>query len=377
MLPPATSAYADSKPHYLNLDGLRGVAALMVVVFHIFEIFAHGDPTQYIINHAYLAVDFFFLLSGFVIGYAYDDRWGQMSLGQFVKRRLIRLHPMIVMGMIVGAAAFYFGESPKLFAPISETPVWEMLLVMLLGFTLLPLPPSMDIRGWAEMHPLDGPAWTLFFEYIGNILYALLLRRLSHTLLGVLTLLSAGLLAHLALTQGNVVGGWALNAEQLHVGFARLLYPFLAGLLLVRVVRPGRIPYAFLWASLLLIVALSVPHLGGEQAWINGLYEAFIIIVVFPLIVYIGASGQPESRYGTLFTKFLGDLSYPLYITHYPLVYVFMAWVVNNEVPVGKAFPMATLVFAGSVALAYLALKLYDEPVRRWLAARFLPQAPR
>ena len=85
-----------SKPHYAILDGLRGVASVMVVAFHIFE--AHAtDRFHQVINHGYLAVDFFFLLSGFVIGYAYDDRWGKMNLKTFFKIRLIRLQPMVVI----------------------------------------------------------------------------------------------------------------------------------------------------------------------------------------------------------------------------------------------------------------------------------------
>src|SRR5437763_7921827 len=96
-----SSTFKDSKRHYKTLDGLRGVAAVTVVIFHIFETFSGGDHTRQIINHGYLAVDFFFVLSGFVIGYAYDDRWGKMSLGGFFKRRLIRLHPMIIIGMLI------------------------------------------------------------------------------------------------------------------------------------------------------------------------------------------------------------------------------------------------------------------------------------
>ena len=105
----ATSAgYLASKPRYEILDGLRGVASLVVVAFHLFEAHAASHADQ-IINHGYLAVDFFFVLSGFVIGYAYDDRWGRMTYRDFFKRRLIRLHPMVVMGMLIGAAAFSFG----------------------------------------------------------------------------------------------------------------------------------------------------------------------------------------------------------------------------------------------------------------------------
>jgi peptidoglycan/LPS O-acetylase OafA/YrhL len=169
----SSAVFKDTKKHYEILDGLRGVAAVTVVFFHLFETFAMGNNHIQIINHGYLAVDFFFVLSGFVIGYAYDDRWGKMTLGNFFKRRLIRLHPMIIAGMIIGAVTFYFQDS-AFFPEIHEVPVWKMILVMLIGFTLIPVGPSMDIRGWQEMHPLNGPAWTLFFEYLGIIYMACL-----------------------------------------------------------------------------------------------------------------------------------------------------------------------------------------------------------
>ena len=163
------NSYLASKPHYEILDGLRGVAAVMVVAFHLLEAHSGGNHLEQIINHGYLAVDFFFMLSGFVIGYAYDDRWSRMSIGTFFKRRIIRLHPMVIVGSIVGAVFFYFQESPC-FPAIQDTSAGTMLLVMLLGCTLLPLPLKWDIRGWTEMHPLNGPAWSLYYEYIGNIL---------------------------------------------------------------------------------------------------------------------------------------------------------------------------------------------------------------
>ena len=197
----STTAFPDSKKHYEILDALRGVAAIMVVIFHVFETHNTSRFDQ-IMNHGYLAVDFFFLLSGFVIGYAYDDRWGKMSLKQFFTRRLIRLHPMIIMGMIVGAVLYYFQVS-DLWPIIGQTPVWKMLLVMLFGFTLLPLTPSMEIRGWTEMHPLDGPAWSLFYEYIGNILYAIFVRKFSNVALSILVFVTGIALIHFLVNGPN------------------------------------------------------------------------------------------------------------------------------------------------------------------------------
>ena len=129
----ASAAFADSKPHYNLLDGLRGVAALLVVWYHIFEGYAFAGGTLIeSINHGYLAVDFFFILSGFVIGYAYDDRWGKsLTLKDFFKRRLIRLHPMVVMGSVIGALFFYFQAAA--FPMIAGVQWWEVLLICLLG----------------------------------------------------------------------------------------------------------------------------------------------------------------------------------------------------------------------------------------------------
>jgi len=363
----------STKPHYPILDGLRGVAAIMVVIFHVFETHSHSHLDQ-IINHGYLAVDFFFLLSGFVIGYAYDDRWSKMTIGGFFKIRLVRLQPMVIMGMIVGALLFYFQDS-AMFPNIHNVPVWKMLIFMVIGFTLIPVTPSMEIRGWQEMHPLDGPAWSLFFEYIANILYALFVRKFSKTLLSIFVFLAACLLIHLALTspKGDVIGGWSFNAKQLHVGFARLLYPFFAGLLLFRVSKLIQVKHAFLLCSLLVVFFLAMPRIGGsEHLWMNGLYDSMIIIFIFPLIVYLGASGELKGRYAAKICKFFGGISYPIYITHYPIIYIYTGWISNHKIPFSEAYPVALLVLVSSVSLAYLCLKLYDEPVRIWLKKRYL-----
>jgi peptidoglycan/LPS O-acetylase OafA/YrhL len=369
-----TESYLAPKSHYEILDGLRGVAAVLVVTFHVLETFNGGNRFNQIINHGYLAVDFFFLLSGFVVAYAYDDRWGKMTQWDFYKRRLIRLQPMVIMGSLIGAALFYF-QAGSVFPLISATPVWKMLLIMLVGCTLVPVLPSMDIRGWQEMHPLNGPAWSLFFEYIANILYALFVRKFSKTLLSILVIFSAGLLIYFLVwgPQGDVIGGWSVNKEQLNIGFTRLLFPFFGGVLLCRIGKLIHIKGSFLICSLMIVGFLSVPRLGGaDHLWLNGLYESFCIIIIFPLIVTIGAGGTLVSKTSIKVCRFLGSISYPIYITHYPLIYIFTAWVGANKIPLSKGLPVGLLLLITSISIAYASLKLYDEPVRNWLKKRFL-----
>jgi len=366
--------FADTKRHYPILDGLRGVAALIVVTFHLFEPHAASRFVQ-IINHGYLAVDFFFVLSGFVIGYAYDDRWKTMSAAEFFKRRLIRLHPMIVVAMIIGAIMFYFQSGP-VFPNIDKTPLWLLLLVMVIGMTLIPVGPALDIRGWGEMHPLVGPAWSLFFEYVGNILYALVVRKFSKLVLSLFVFAAGCAMLHYCLTgpKGDLIGGWSLAPEQLKIGFIRLLYPFFAGLLLSRIVKVGHVKHAFLLCSVIIAAALAWPRIGGEQhLWMNGLYEALCIILVFPLLVWLGASGQVKSGLSARVCSLLGEISYPVYIVHYPFVYTYTAWVQNNKVTVAQGWPVAIGTVVVCVLLAWLCLTFYDIPVRRWLTAKTMP----
>ncbi len=366
----------ESKPHYEILDGLRGVAALIVVVFHIFEMHSGGDHIKQIINHGYLAVDFFFLLSGYVIGYAYDDRWGKMTLKDFFKRRVIRLQPMIIIGSVVGAVLYYFQDSANMGWHMSDVPVWKMLLVMLIGMTLIPVSKGLDIRGWGEMHPLNGPAWSLFFEYIANILYALVFRHLSKVILAVCVVVAAGFTIQYALTnvQGDLIGGWTIDdPHQLRIGFTRLAFPFLAGLLLSRIGKLRYTKHAFLISSLLLVVLFCIPRIGGtENMWMNGLYECFCLMIMFPFIVWLGAGGKVTGKKASHVCKFLGDISYPIYITHYPIAYTYMAYVANNNLSLEQAWPYAVLTVIASIAVAYLSMKLYDIPVREWLRKKFL-----
>lgn len=365
-----SSAFADTKPHYNILDGLRGVAALTVVCFHLFEAYATSHLDQKI-NHGYLAVDFFFILSGFVVGYAYDDRWKTMRIADFLKRRFIRLHPMVIIGALIGAVMFYFQGCSVW--DVSQVPVVALIIATLMNVLLIPATPGMEIRGVGEMYPLNGPSWSLFFEYIGNILYAFFLHKLSTKVLSILVLSAGCGLAIFALwgPLGDICVGFALTEENIIGGSLRLLFSFPAGLLLSRIFKPVKVRGAFWIGSSSIVVLSAIPRIGGsEHLWMNGLYDTICFAVVFPLLVCLGASGKTTDKVTTRVCRFLGDISYPLYMVHYPFIYLYYAWVKNENLTFIQSLPGAVALVAGSVVLAYLCLKLYDEPVRRFLSRR-------
>ena len=379
----SSATFADTKPHFELLDGLRGVAAILVLFYHIFEGFSFaeltngaGDGVIRTLNHGHIAVDFFFILSGFVISYAYDDRWNSMNTRQFFKRRLIRLHPMLIMGAIIGTIAFAVVGFERWDGTTAPTG-WVMTALLLTMF-MIPAVPGVpyEVRGNGEMFPLNGPGWSLFFEYIGNILYALFIRRLSTVMLALLTLTLGAV--HAWFFIWNVSGydmigvGWTIDEVNFWGGLVRMLFPFTIGMLLARTFKPRKIKGAFYICSIALIVMFAVPYIASTgDISLNSLYEFICIAAVFPLLVWIGACGDNGKGYTSRINRLLGDISYPLYIVHYPIMYIFYAWLIEKQYyTLQDCWPMAALVVVSSILLAYLCLKLYDEPVRRWLSKK-------
>lgn len=359
-----------TKPHYDILDGLRGVAALVVLCYHLFEAIAFAPlnsttPEQQL-YHGFIAVDFFFILSGFVMGYAYDERWQHMSVGNFFRRRLIRLHPMVVMGVLVGVACFFIQGSTKWDGTAVSLPL--ILLCTLLSLFLLPTPTALEVRGNTEAFPLNGPHWSLFLEYIGSILYALLLRRMPTRVLKVWVAVCAVLLLAFSLFMGeNTIGyGWSSQPINLFGGLLRLSFGYPAGLLLARLYR-HRMPSmlsrpVFLISTLVLLVLFLVPGLGSLSCF----YQVLCVCVAFPLIVWYAARGSLTGTWLRV-ARFLGRISYPLYAVHYPLVYLYIHWI-QTQNPEGMAVWVAPLVvLVANVLLATVCMLFYDEPLRRWL----------
>lgn len=353
-----------SKSRLPILDGLRGVAALIVVAFHIFD----SDPVN-MVNHGYLAVDFFFLLSGYVMGYAYDDRWPTLSLGSFFKRRLIRLQPMVVIGAVIGAILYYFGAS-SLYPLMDQTSLGMLALSAVMGALLIPSVKSLDVHGFGESYPLNGPTWSLFYEYIANIAYALFLRRFSVRALGVLSAVLAGVLAWVIVgNKGSVSIGWMFTGEHVWKATVRMLFPFVTGLFLFRLGRTITMKHALLLTSLALLIALPMPRVGPDaMPWVNGLYEALVIIILFPLIVLVGAGSQPVTRFGEKACDFLGELSYPLYLVHYPIHYIFYGWLSDHKPGWGAKTLVGVGVYMASVILGYVVMRFVDKPIRKRLA---------
>jgi peptidoglycan/LPS O-acetylase OafA/YrhL len=287
-----SAAFADSKPHYALLDALRGAAALMVVWYHFFEGFAFAEGTAITtFNHGHLGVDLFFMLSGFVISYAYDDRWtnshNRLTLKEFFKRRLIRLHPMLIMGAVIGLITFCLQGGVKWDG--TPTPMSWSIVALVLTMLFIPAYPGApyDLRGNGEMYSLNGPSWSLFFEYIGNLLYALVIRRLSNRALAVLTTILGAAWCWFATTDVSgydMIGiGWTLDKANFFGGLLRMMFPFSLGMLMARNFKPVKIKGIFWIAWAVLFALFSVPAFAKcGSVSINGVYEFACIFVRIP-----------------------------------------------------------------------------------------------
>ncbi|MBS7253887.1 acyltransferase family protein [Flavobacterium branchiicola] len=346
-----------TKQHFEILDGLRGIAALAVVIFHFME-WIFIDPSQNFIGHGFLAVDFFFCLSGFVIGYAYDDRIAKMGLRKFFIARIIRLHPLVVAGSILGLLAFLFdpfGGHLELYS------TGKIILAFICSLFMIPLPVIAD-RGF-NLFSFNAPAWSLFWEYVANIAYAFILYRVKRNYLLILTILSAFAICYVGYNSGNLVGGW--SGPTFWDGCARISYSFLAGLLIYRFNWIIKNNLGFISLSALLVLAFIMPF--SEWNWIT---EPLVVLFYFPLLIALGAGAvlKPAFKKACIFS---GNISYPLYMTHYVVLWMFGNYITNNKPDATQL----TLIVVPSVILlvgfAYLVMVVYDIPVRKYLSDKW------
>ncbi|MCO5236174.1 MAG: acyltransferase [Chitinophagaceae bacterium] len=341
-----------SKAHFLILDGLRGVAAIAIVVFHFME-WIYG-PAENFIGHGFLAVDFFFCLSGFVIGYAYDDRLHGMGVKQFFISRLIRLHPMVVFGACLGLIAFVFDP----FATCQDGYSVGRILLLFIGTELMVPLPVMPDR-FFNLFGLNPPTWSLFWEYVANIAYAFVLVKIPRRFLFFLLVPAAVGLFCLSYTKGNLLGGWA--GDNFGDGGIRIAYSFTAGLIIYRYGWIIKNRIGFYGLSLLLALAFISPHLSNHDV-----LEACIVIFYFPLLISLGAGSSLDPKSVSL-CKLSGGISYPLYMTHYAFLSIFGSYFLAYKPGTGT---LTVVIIAGTfvtIFFAWVVMKFFDTPVRKYL----------
>ena len=315
---------------------------------------AYSDFSKNFIAHGFLAVDFFFCLSGFVIAYAYDDRLAKMGVLEFFKSRLIRLHPLIILGAVLGLLAFLFdpfGGNPSLYDTGS------IILIFLCSLLLVPYP-AMEDRAF-NLFGLNAPSWSLFWEYIANIVYALILYKLSRRYLGIIAIISAVILCYVSYRAGNLLGGW--NGDTFWDGGARISYSFLAGMLIYRSNWIIKNRLGFTGLAFLLSLAFVMPW--SEWNWFT---ELIVVLVYFPLLISLGAGAVLSPRLRSL-CVFSGKISYPLYMTHYAVIWMFGNYYLANKPGTAQ---LSLIIISGTVllvAVAYVVMVVYDIPVRRYL----------
>jgi peptidoglycan/LPS O-acetylase OafA/YrhL len=346
-----------TKQHFEVLDGLRGLAALAIVIFHFME-WVFTDSSKNFIGHGFLAVDFFFCLSGFVIGYAYDDRIRKIGIGGFFKARLIRLHPLVILGSVLGLLGLLLDP----FATPLAYNAGKLALLFFCSIFLIPFP-VMEERAF-NLFALNAPSWSLFWEYIANAFYALVLYKVGRRFLAILTILAAAGICLVSFRAGNLLGGWA--KDNIFDGGARVAYSFLAGLFLYRSDWIIKNRLGFIGPGILLLLAFIMP----SSKW-NWLTEALVVLFYFPLIVSLGA-GSVASLQWKKACRFSGNISYPLYMTHYAVIWVFGNYYTNRKPP---AEELPYIIIPGVILLvviAYIVMVFIDIPVRRYLAKKML-----
>ena len=338
-------------PRLHTLDGLRGVAAVLVLLYHF------GLRSNGMVPLGYLAVDLFFALSGFVITRSYEETLlnARTTSLLFMRNRYIRLYPLYALGLIIGL----LGKSSR----SVNSPGHDALstagiaIAFLLGTFVLPKPSHEG-----QIFPLNPPSWSLFIELMVNLFFASFLVRTSNRILLLIAGIALGSLALLQTAPYYLDLGW--STPTFFGGIARVMWSFPIGMVMYRMTR-GLKPRTTWFALVpLLLVILVLCYRGSANQ--TALWELVDVAIVFPVILLAGIALEPPKVLIKMFSL-VGDLSYPLYILHSPFTFAFVRVLHRtNMQPIGVG-----LLFAGAVGLlSALAARFYDRPLRSWMSQR-------
>jgi peptidoglycan/LPS O-acetylase OafA/YrhL len=341
------------KVHYRDLDALRGIAALSVAILHFGEAY-----DIHILPNAYLEVDFFFILSGFVIAYAYEDRLLRgYGLRAFMAQRVIRLYPLIIFGAIIGG----LGAAIRLRA-IHEPIDYQLFGAILCGALLVPSPVLQD-AGNGSYFPINSPTWSLFWEVLINLGFGISTKYLTLRVLA-LIVVGSGLAFVPAEMSGLLRNGW--DVQDFWFGIVRVLFSFSAGVLLFRL-RPKNwlfpITASPLALSLVLIAVFAIPS--QDVAWSNAV-NCVIVMCIFPILVVAGS--HAKSKQSSRITSFLGRISYPVYVLQFPFVRIAGHWSRSHQFQPTTRYCFLFVTVSAIVLWAWLVLVKFDEPVRSRLS---------
>ncbi|MER9463084.1 acyltransferase [Mesorhizobium sp. M0292] len=343
---------------YLNLDAIRGVAAISVMLYHFSPFLAAGK----VLPSSYLAVDLFFLLSGFVIAHAYDRKIENgMGVGTFVAIRLIRLYPLYLAGTLLG---FFYLVVKNRLIPAEYMPISEIGTMLTTGMFFIPLVSD----AYHTIFPLNPASWSLFFELIVNIAYVAVFFLLTKRVLSTLIAVSLVLLVVVSIIAGTLDFG--MTGSTIISGLPRVCFSFFLGVLLCRSMTRYQSGLGFLrrgwWieaAIALTLVVFAIAPVGGARV----AYDLACVVFVFPALVVVGTIAPTAPRLSGLY-GWLGRISYPIYIIHTPLLMIIAGAGKAAAIDPFAHHPWFGIVMAVSViVIADIATRVYDEPLRRFL----------
>lgn len=342
---------------YATLDGLRGLAAIMVMLLHT-DCYRDGFSFT---PHSYLAVDFFLMLSGFVIAMSYQQKlMVDLSLVGFFKRRAIRLYPVAIFGVLLGCLKL---ASEAGLGRGGSEPRTIVVIACALNLFLIPFW-SPHFKG--DIFPGNSPVWSLFAELVVNVIWSVIAKyRASVSLLIAL----AALCGSFSLWYISDQGVQPLEYGRFLGPMARMLFAFLIGVLFYNFQSAitKRIPNAVtnsVFLGIALVLILGMQRFG--VAW-----DVISIYLLLPIVLACGIAAGIEPERGI--RKFLGDLSYPLYAVHYP-IFLLVSGFCHQFLPRTNVFIAMAIGIFISVLCASMLVQFYDERVRRWLSSQLLGQ---